>query len=395
MNTTGRIISIDIMRGLTLILILFVNDLNMTGLPAWLGHMPSEFDGLGLAGWILPGFLFIVGMAIPFSIEKRISEGQDSYAIARHISIRTVSLLIIGVLMLNIGRVDRDLTGMSANSWAILMYIGVFLTWNDYRDNGKNFFTITGFRLTGMALLTFLVFKFQSGQPENSGSLITGSWGIIGIIGWGYMVAAFIYLAVKDNIINTTVAFLFFLLLNILNKLDLLTYLDPAKPLIGVITEGSVPMIVLAGMLVSILMKKYSSDKRKFISIVLIGGIVCILTGFVLRNWFIISEQQTTPSWGMICTGISIFLFGLLYIVTEVYRKTACAVLLKPAGENSLTTYLAPNILYHLIWISEIPVLFYKNSSEPLLSAGGSLIWAFLMVGLATLLVKMGIRIKL
>jgi predicted acyltransferase len=393
LNRTGRIISIDIMRGLTLILMLFVNDLNMSGIPAWLGHMPSEFDGLGLADWIFPGFLFMVGMAIPFSIDKRISGGQDNYAVSRHIFIRTVSLLIIGILMLNIERVDRNLTGISANLWAILMYIGVFLTWNDYRENGKNFFTITSLRLAGIALLTFLVFKFQSGQPENSGSLITGSWGVVGQIGWGYLAAAFIYLAVKDNIMNTTVAFLFFLLLNILTKLDLLTYLDPAKPLIGVITDGSVPMIVISGMLVAILLKRFSGDHRKFILFILIGGIISILAGFVLRNWFIISEQQATPSWGMICIGI--LLFGFLYTVTEVYRKIAWTAVLRPAGENSLTTYLAPNILYHLILISEIPVLFYKNSSQPLLSAGGSVIWAFLMVGLTALLVKLGIRIKL
>lgn len=395
MNTSGRIDSIDIMRGLTLVLMLFVNDLYMPGVPAWLGHMQADYDGMGLADWVFPGFLFMVGMAIPFSIGKRISKGQDDYAIARHISIRTVSLLIIGVLMLNVGRVDRDLTGMSTNSWAILMYIGVFLTWNDYRDNGKNFFTTTGFHLTGIALLAFLVFKFKSGQPENTGSLITGWWGIPGLIGWGYLVAAFIYLAVKDNILNTTVAFLFFLLLNILTRLDLLTFFDPVKPFLGVITEGNVPMIVLSGMLITLIMKRFSGKHRKFISITVIAGMVSIISGLILRKWFIISKIQATPSWGMICIGISILLFALIYTITDVYRKTAWANVFKPAGANSLTTYLAPDILYHLIWMTEIPVLFYKNSSSPLIVATGSLVWSFLMVGLAALLVRSGIRLKL
>ncbi|MEZ4998779.1 MAG: hypothetical protein R2758_15425 [Bacteroidales bacterium] len=44
---------------------LFVNDLNMKVAPKWLGHMPAQFDGMGLADWVFPGFLFIVGMAIP------------------------------------------------------------------------------------------------------------------------------------------------------------------------------------------------------------------------------------------------------------------------------------------------------------------------------------------
>ena len=195
MTNYNRILSIDIMRGLTLVLMLFVNDLYMPGVPAWLGHMKADFDGMGLADWVFPGFLFMVGMAIPYSIGKRISEGQKTTAIAKHIVIRTVSLIIIGVLMLNSGRVNPELTGIGKNLWAILMYLGVFLIWNNYKENDRNYFTITGLRLSGIALLVFLVFKFNSGEFENSGSLITSWWGILGLIGWGYLVAAFVYLA--------------------------------------------------------------------------------------------------------------------------------------------------------------------------------------------------------
>ena len=117
-----RIYSIDIMRGLTLFLMLFVNDLYMPGVPAWLGHTKADFDGMGLADWVFPGFLFMVGMAIPFAIGNRISRGEDYYSISRHIVIRTISLLIIGVLMINIGRVNPELTGLSKNLWAILMF---------------------------------------------------------------------------------------------------------------------------------------------------------------------------------------------------------------------------------------------------------------------------------
>src|SRR5450759_5990329 len=172
MSENDRISSIDIMRGLTLVLMLFVNDLFMPGVPSWLGHMKADYDGMGLADWVFPGFLFMVGMAIPYSIGKRIIEGQSNYSIARHIVIRSVSLIIIGVLMLNSERVNPEFTGMGKNLWAILMYIGVFLIWNKYKEDDKNFFTIAGLKLAGIALLVFLVFKFRSGQVVNNGSLI-------------------------------------------------------------------------------------------------------------------------------------------------------------------------------------------------------------------------------
>ena len=75
MTENTRISSIDIMRGLTLLLVLFVNDLYMPGVHSWLGHFPADFDGMGLADWIFPGFLFIVGMVIAFvipAIKKRV-----------------------------------------------------------------------------------------------------------------------------------------------------------------------------------------------------------------------------------------------------------------------------------------------------------------------------------
>lgn len=396
MTKNTRISSIDIMRGLTLVLMLFVNDLYTPGVPSWLGHMKANYDGMGLADWVFPGFLFMVGMAIPFSIGKRISAGHDTKSITRHIIIRTISLLIIGVLMLNSGRVNPEFTGIGKNLWSILMYTGVFLIWNKYTENDKNFFTVAGLKLAGIALLVFLVFKFRSGEVENNGSLVTGWWGILGLIGWGYLVSALIYLAIRNNIFGAGMAVLFFLGVNILDKLDLLAFLNPVKPYLGVIIEGNVPLIVLSGMLTSLILKRYSQpDFRKAIVTIVTIGILSIAAGFILRNWFIISKIQATPSWGLICNGISMLLFALLYWIIDIKKHNRWAFFLKPAGENSLTTYLAPNIIYYLIWSAGIPILIYKQSGVPLIVIAGSICWALSMVGLTKHLVRYNIKLKL
>ncbi len=395
MTDNQRIYSIDIMRGLTLVLMLFVNDLYMPGVPAWLGHVKGNFDGMGLADWVFPGFLFMVGMAIPFSIGNRIAKGESTYNLVRHIVIRSVSLLIIGVLSLNSGRVNPEFTGMSENLWSILMVTGIFLIWNKYTENDKNFFTIAGLRLAGVALLVFLVFKFRSGQMVNNGSLITGWWGILGLIGWGYLVTALIYLFVRDNILNTVIALLFFLALNILSKLNLLDSLNSVKPVLGVIIEGNVPFIVISGLLITLILRKLSPDYRKTILTIAALGILCIIAGFVLRKWFIISKIRATPSWGFICNGISMLLFALLYWIIDIKKITKWSFFLKPAGENSLTTYIAPDMIYYLIWTSGIPILFYKQSGIPLVVIAGSIIWSLLMVGLTALLVRFNIKLRL
>ncbi len=396
MPNNNRIYSLDIMRGLTLLLMLFVNDLNMQIAPSWLSHIPADNYGMGLAGWVFPGFLFIVGMAIPFAFSKRFSRGDSLYDISRHIVTRTVSLLIIGVLMLNTGRVDPELTGMGKNLWALLMYIAVFLFWNDYRDKDKRIFTVTGLKLAALAIFIILIFKFRSGEPENNGSLIIGWWGILGLIGWSYLVSAYTYVLCRDSILKIILVTLLFFTLNILSGLKLLDFLNPVKPILGVVIDGSNPLIVLTGLTGGVILKKLlSSDYRKVIFVFFGLGLFFLISGFLLRNLFVISNIKTTLSWYIICTGISYIVFTLIYRITDVIDKKNRAKFLKPAGENSLTTYLATNILYHLIWMTGVPILIYKTSSELFIVITGSLIWALLMLGLTILLVRYGIRLRI
>jgi heparan-alpha-glucosaminide N-acetyltransferase len=394
--SSGRIFSIDIMRGLTLLLMLFVNDLNMDIAPRWLGHMPEDFDGMGLADWVFPGFLFIVGLAVPFAFAKRISRGDLKGNLSRHIILRSVSLIIIGVLMLNTGRVNSELTGISKNLWALLMYLSVFLIWNDYFNKENRFFTVSAFRLTGLVLLVFLIFKFRSGQPENDGSLITGWWGILGLIGWGYLVTAFTWLLCRDSVFKTAVITAFFLGMNILSGLDKLNFLNNVKPFLGVIIEGNVPLIMLTGLLGGIILKRSDVLKSNNIMLVFAGlAVLYLISGFLLRHYFIISKIRATPSWGMVCSGISFLVFIFIYWVTDIKGRRKWALFLKPAGVNSLTTYLAPDIIYFIIWMSGIPVLFYKHSANSLIVVAGSMVWALLMVGLTAILARFNIRLRL
>ena len=364
MPDNNRILSIDVMRGLTLLMMLFVTDLNMPLDTAGYGYCTSDFNGTELSGWIFTGFLFIAGMAIPFSIGKRISMGENNITIARHIAIRSVSLLIIGILMLNSARVNPEFTGMGKNLWTIFMVFGIFLIWNKYQENDNNFFSIQGLRLLGIGILIALVFKFRSGEFENNGSLITGSWGAMGIIGWGYLSIAFIYLAARGSILNIAIAYFFFLAMNILSEFDLLTYLDPAKPLFGIIIDGYTPMIVVSGTLISMILKKYSSPspEKAFVTIVTIG-VGCIITGSLLYNWLTNSEAEATPGRGLICIGIFSILFSILHWIIDIKKKPGRISLIQPAGENSLMTFLVAAMLYSLISISGIPALPFMQSS--------------------------------
>lgn len=394
MKKGNRILSIDIMRGLTLFLMLFVNDLYAPGVPEWLTHKAADFDGMGLADWVFPGFLFMVGMSVPFAIQSRMKGGDTNPQILVHVFIRTISLLIIGVFMMNSSRFNPEISGMNGHLWAILMYISVFLIWNQYQNLSSGVLLLL--KGSGILGLIVLAVVFRSGTPENIGWMETGWWGILGLIGWGYLVAAMVYLLCKDSLLKTSVFWVLFVALNILSQLNYLDFLNPAKPILGVIIGGNVPSIVLTGLFFSLVLRNLEKkDIKKFIIAGVVIGILVLISGFVLRNWFIISKIKGTPSWAMICNGISILVFMLLYFIIDVLGLKNWSAIFKPAGQNSLTTYLAPDILYIIIWSVGFPVLIYKQSGIPIIVVLGSLAWAFAMIGFAALLSKSGIRLKL
>lgn len=390
-----RILSIDIMRGLTLFLMLFVNDLYEPGVPKWMVHAKATEDIMGLADWVFPGFLFMVGMSIPFAFLARRKKGETNTKIAGHIVIRTLSLLIIGVMMVNVSRLNPELTGMNRNLWAFLAYFCVFLIWNKYPDAGKFKKLFLGLKGLGVVGLIALGLIFKAGTPEAPSGIVTSWWGILGLIGWGYLAAAFTYLWTKGKLWSIVAVWAGFLVLNILAQTQLLSFLDVLKPYLGVLIDGNTPSIVLFGLIVGTILLQHRNDYAKLLKILLPLGVVALSFGFFLRNWFIISKIIGTPTWAMICNGISILVFCLLFYIMDVKGHTKWANVFKPAGQNSLTTYLAPDMVYYTIWGLGLHILIYKQPDNVFLAVGGSLCWAFAMILFAHYLSKIHIRLKL
>ncbi|MES2457030.1 MAG: DUF5009 domain-containing protein [Bacteroidota bacterium] len=395
MSSNIRIQSIDIMRGLTLFLMLFVNDLYEGGVPKWLLHTEGNVDGMGLADWVFPGFLFMVGMAIPYAIASRRKAGDSTVRIFGHIILRTLSLLLIGVLMMNSGSLNEELTGMDGNLWAILLYVSVFLIWNAYPENVKLKVLYLVLKLSGIIGLVILAAIFKRGEAENPEWLEIGWWGILGLIGWGYFVAATACLFLKSKLWPVVILWVLFIGLNILSQLGMTGWLWFLNPVFGVILDGNVPSIVLAGLTVSLILSQKEQTLKQRAFIIALLGVVSLGLGFFLRNWFILSKIYGTPSWAMVCNGLSMLVYVLLFVFVDIKGKIRWAGMFQAAGKNSLTTYLAPDVIYFICWGAGFHIFLYKQDHNQLLAVIGSLVWAAAMIGFSILLSKIKIRLKL
>lgn len=393
--TSQRILSIDIVRGLTLLLMLFVNDLYMPGVPAWLGHTEMNFDGMGLADWVFPSFLFMVGISIPYAIEARRRRGASDLAITGHILWRTLSLICIGVALLNAGRINPEMTGITSQTWRWLFYLFLFMLWNNYPRESRYALVFKILRAIGFVGIITLLAIFRAGTPEDPQWLVASWWGILGLIGWGYVVAALTSLATRGSLIGAVVVWAVFLALNCISSAGINDWATSLRTILGTVIQGNTPMIVLTGLVTGTYLMRTSHDNRRKMWTMIVAGVVLIVAGFVLRNWYIISKILATPSWGLICNGISLLVLALVFYRTDICGRTRFTSLLSTTGRNSMTTYLAPSVLYSFIGLLPFRLLFYKQPDCALLAIAGSVAWAIAMAYFSILLERLYIKLKL
>lgn len=393
--TSQRILSIDIVRGLTLLLMLFVNDLYMPGVPAWLGHTEMNFDGMGLADWVFPSFLFMVGISIPYAIEARRRRGASDLAITGHILWRTLSLICIGVALLNAGRINPEMTGITSQTWRWLFYLFLFMLWNNYPRESRYALVFKILRAIGFVGIITLLAIFRAGTPEDPQWLVASWWGILGLIGWGYVVAALTSLATRGSLIGAVVVWAVFLALNCISSAGINDWATSLRTILGTVLQGNTPMIVLTGLVTGTYLMRTSHDNRRKMWTMIVAGVVLIVAGFVLRNWYIISKILATPSWGLICNGISLLVLALVFYRTDICGRTRFTSLLSTTGRNSMTTYLAPSVLYSFIGLLPFRLLFYKQPDCALLAIAGSAAWAIAMAYFSILLERLYIKLKL
>ncbi len=189
-------------------LMIFVNDVDgVTNIPEWIKHAKANADGLGFADTIFPAFLFIVGLSLPFAIRNRISKGYSLISIAAYIVIRAFAFLVMGFFHVNLKNYN-DIAILSKPVWEILITISLFLIWLDYPEKmnkQKRYFLGAG-----IVLLVIMAFLFKGGTPQEPVGLRPYWWGILGMIGWSYLICAIIFLFSKGRLLVQVLALLFF-----------------------------------------------------------------------------------------------------------------------------------------------------------------------------------------
>jgi predicted acyltransferase len=392
-----RLASVDGFRAITLLLMIFVNNLwSLYKVPGWLGHAGETEDRLGLADTVAPAFLFIVGLSIPFALQARKVRGYSKKKTFLHILSRSLALLVMGVFQVNLDNYDRVLAVLPKPWWQIGITLAFFLIWLDYPatvSNKKKQFL----RGLGIFLLTILAFLFR-GKLDGHASWMEPDWyGTLGIIGWSYLIGASVYLFIGDRLGVFAGVFAGCVLFNIANMSGWLEFLNPVKSYVWLLDSGDLIAFTMAGIMTSGLYRQVTKEGQTEQGILVLATLVLILmgAGIALRPFWGISKERDTASWILICTAISIAAYIILLFLMDLKGKKSWIRSIRPASTSTLTCYLLPYI--H----NAVLNLFGSSYSLPLVLRTGSLgilkalLYAWVIIRIAGWLEKKGFRLAL
>ncbi len=395
MSHSTRIISADMGKGFILAAIAALSGYYPSILSNWVNAVEMQPLLNIFTGLTFGFFFFFYGLTIPFYVSKKINKGNASYDILKIIFARTLILLVVGILLANISRVNSRLTGIPAPLWSFLLIAAIFLVWNRYPEKDNNFFTVSGLRVVGLAVLVFLVLKFRSGSWENDGSLVPGYWELPGLAGWGFLISSLSWLALRNSLTGTFILWSFFFSLNILAGLEMNRYLDPVRPFIGVIIDGYIPVLVLSGHLAGIIVKRHSlSEIKKLLLPALLIAVIIIIAGIFLLRFFPIGNSFGNPAFALLISGSASLFFLLMFLKYDIKNKPISLNMFRITGQSFFTAYMIYLVISAIIKTTGADSLIYTDSTSSLLRMAAAIFVSLTIVILTYLLHKAGIKLK-
>lgn len=391
LQKSDRLLSLDVFRGLTILIMVFVNDIaSVKGLPLWLKHKEFHETGMTFVDVVFPAFLFIVGVSVPFAFAKY----SSPLKLTVHVLVRTLGLLILGVLMVNIGSYSEG-NFLTKNQWTLSVYVAAFLAWGTWskKTSVNKVLNIIGF--VGLGLCAWL---YRGKYDGDTVWLQTQWWGILGLIGWAYFTVSMIYLLCKNNVTA------------IIGSIGILTavYIGGVTGVLSFVPSiiadnvnlashiGTHGLICTAGLYLGTLIFNGigNANPNRFLIHNLLFGLLLLSAGHLISVQYPVSKTNATPSWGLMCAGYSALFFVTLYWFIDLKKNKKYCGFLVDAGQNPLLIYLLPGILYAIFGLADFHKYWSWGKS---LNIGivRSLVFTIFVLIIGIVLNRKKIRLKL
>lgn len=395
--------AIDMLRALTMFTMIFVNDFwKIHDVPHWMEHAQWAEDFMGLADVVFPCFLFAVGMSIPYAIERRYAKGLSAESTVGHILSRTLALLVMGAFITNSeARLSPEVPYPIGVYWFI-MAIGFLGLWNQYPHpaNKRQRYLIGAGKVIGAVALLYLAFTFRS--PK--GAVFGPQGGILGAIGWTYLVCAMLYFFCRNHLKRLACVWGVFILIMLVGTPLRETYGGEAllnfpdnfyHGMLGLLHVGNGALLTLStgGMLLSLLSARYADRPLTWkLTRALAAAVVFTGVGALAHHYWIVSKIGATPPWVFFVIALSVALYAWLDALAA-RGLTGWFALIRPAGTATLTTYLIPYVCYGLADVTGITLP--DGLTHGWLGLANCLCFAWIVIAVTGVLERLHIKLKI
>ncbi|MBR9777595.1 MAG: DUF1624 domain-containing protein [Cytophagales bacterium] len=349
--------SLDVLRGLTLALMVIVNTPG-DGSTSFGPLTHADWHGLTLTDLVFPSFLFVVGNAMSFSLGKFKLKGGKAYF--SKVFKRTALIFIIGLLLTafpffrvnDSGVVPYDFTSIRILGvlQRIALCYGLGATLIYFLSPKKILIT------SGLILLSYWLVMFLFGVPGmDPFSLEGNASGRLDL-----------WLFSPDN----------------LYKMNGFAF-DPE----GLLSTFPAMVNVLLGYWVGLQIQKRGGDIETVLWLAMFA-VILLVVGYLWDYGFPINKKIWTSSFTLVTVGYSTLTLALLMFLLEVRSIKGWAYFFEVFGKNPLALYILSGVLVRILGMiriegQSIRNLTYKTLYEPVFPEG----WASLLFSISFMLI--------
>lgn len=339
--TSGRVVSIDTLRGFDMFWIiggstLFLDLLKLWNTPSSLSlstqFQHSEWNGFTFYDLIFPLFMFIAGTSLPYAICKRLKQGSSRKALYLHITRRTITLFFLGLIvngLLNLNFADQRWLGVLQRI-AIAYFIAAIIVIN----TSLKWQAITA----GTLLLTYWGAMALIPVPGFGAGVLTPEGNLAAFVDQKLLHGIFCCYNYGDNE--------------------------------GILSTVPSISTVLLGVLSGHWLSSRRPQNTKVLGL-LIAAAASLILALVWNTVFPINKYLWSSSYVLYAGAWSLLLLCLFYYVIDIRGHTKWAIPFFVIGLNALTIYVADSI-FNFERITRILAngfLDWLGSFEPLLLA--------------------------
>lgn len=347
----NRLLSIDILRGFDMLLIIladhFFYNLNLGLKSPITEKLAQQFShpqwfGFHFYDIIMPLFLFVVGVVIPFSMDKRIRETPSRARLYPHIIRRFIILFILGwIVQGNLLALDIDTFHVYSNTLQAIA-VGYLLSCVAYIHLGKK----GRYVLFATCLLLYaLILEFAHVPGVGQSELLPD----------------------KNMAIY-------------IDRL-LLGGFDDGLQYSWLLTGLGFTATTLSGLFAGELLRADPMSKKTSRALALIG-LVGIVFALVLDIWHPVIKKIWTSSFVMLSSGICFVLLALFHWIVDIKGHVKWSFPLKVIGMNAITAYVLSHVIHFPTLAKQLLFGFEQYLGplyEALASLGGFLLLYFLL----------------